>query len=136
MTGTASAFNDFTDTDNINYKPRNIDLFSAWLFGKGNTDCLLADISSHGGAVLIPKKRTTPSAVLDLLIMSPENKDEIFTIIQAEQRWIDVDFSDKYKKIGLEFKNIDLLNLRAIDSLTELFIQQKNTNVKCNLLNC
>lgn len=136
MTGTASTFNDFTDTDNINDRSRHINFFTSWSFGKMYPDCLLTDITRCGGSVLIPKRRSAPSAALDLLIISPENKDEIHTIIHAEQRWVDVDFSDKYKKIGLEFIYIDPLTIHAIDSVVELFTQQKNTTIKCNLVNC
>jgi hypothetical protein len=133
MVGTANVFNDYTE--NANTKSRNIDLLSAWLFGRVNTGCLLVDISTCGGAVLIPKKHPVPSASFDLIIMSPENKDEILAILQAETRWLDDAFSATHKKFGFRLKQTDLLEQSDIETITGNFGAQKMANLECNLLN-
>jgi hypothetical protein len=133
MAGTACILNDYSN--DAGNKSRNIDLLSAWLFGKLNTDCLLTDISKCGGSVLVPKKQIISSESFDLVIMSPENKEKVLTVLQAEQRWEDKEYSTLYKKIGVKFQNIDQVNIQAINTVIELFIQQKNTSIKCNLLN-
>jgi len=135
MTSTANAHIDFADTDN-SHQSRRIDLLSAWLFGKVNTDCVLANISRSGAAVLIPIQENNPAETLELIIMSPENQQEILTKIRAQLRWIDIKYSKKYKKAGLEFQNIDALHHHTVDSIMQHFSRQKRTDIKCNLFNC
>lgn len=133
MTGTASVLNDYTD--NANKKARNISLLSSWLFGKVNTDCTLVDLSLCGGAVLIPLHQPVPGNSFDLVIMSPENREEVFCAIQAEQRWQDNEFSSTHKKFGFRFKNIDLEKHQDIRELLKLAASQQNLELVCSILN-
>lgn len=132
MAGTANVFIDYTE--NTNTKPRNIELLSAWLFGRVNTGCLLVDISTCGGAVLIPKKHPVPSASFDLIIMSPENKEETLAILQAETRWLDDAFSATHKKFGFKLKQTDLIKHGDIENITRHLGSQTVANLECNLL--
>jgi len=133
MTGTACMFNDYAEV--AHRKSRNIDLFSAWLFGKVNTGCILVDISCGGGAALIPKKQNDPASSFDLVIMSPENKDEAVTIIPAERRWLIENYSRTHKKIGFEFNSIDQIKAEDIELINTLINAQKDNNLACHLLN-
>ena len=77
MTGTANEFYDYNE--NLN----NIDLFSAWLFGKINANCILSDINRDGCSVLIPKDQSTPCGAFNLLIMSAKDSDQLHTVLTA-----------------------------------------------------
>lgn len=132
MAGTANVFIDYTE--NANTKPRSIELLSAWLFGRVNTGCLLVDISTCGGAVLIPKKHPVPSASFDLIIMSPENKEKTLAILQAETRWLDDAFSATHKKFGFKLKQTDLIKHGDIENITRHLGSQTVANLECNLL--
>lgn len=134
MTGTACLINDYTDTASASRKSRNIDLFSAWLFGRVNTSCLLVDISVAGGAVLVPVKQAVPAETFDLVVMSPDNPEEAHTIIRAEKRWINDRFSRTHKKIGMRFQYAGQDKLREIKNLSELLAGQKKNHLVCYLL--
>ena len=128
MTGTANEFYDYND------KLNNIDLFSAWLFGKINANCILSDISLCGCSVLIPINQSAPSGAFNLLIMSPEDSDRLHTVLNAEQRWEDKKFSSTHKKIGIKFRNSDFDQLLKINTLTQHFKLSGDTKIKCSLL--
>ena len=128
MTGTANEFYDYNN--NLN----NIDLFSAWLFGKINANCILSDLSRCGCSVLIPKNQSAPSGAFNLLIMSPEDSDRLHTVLNAEQRWEDNDYSSTHKKIGVKFQNLEHDQLLEINVLAQHFKIPGNTNIKCGLL--
>ncbi len=133
MAGTASVFTDCTD--NTNYKSRNIGLLASWLFGRVNTGCILTDISTCGGASLIPKNQPSPSGLFELVIMTLEKDDEALTTIQAEMRWLDENFSSTHKKIGFKFQNSEQVDNRAIESIIELLTNKKQSDIKCSILN-
>ena len=128
MAGTANEFYDYND--NLN----NIDLFSAWLFGKINANCILSDVSRCGCSVLIPKKQSAPSGAFKLLIMSPDDSNQLHTVLNAEQCWQDENYSSTHKKIGIKFQNLDFDQLLEINVLTQHFKLSGNTNIKCSLL--
>ena len=128
MTGTANEFYDYNDSLN------NIDLFSAWLFGKINANCILSDLSRSGCSVLIPKNQSAPSGAFNLLIMSPEDSNQLHTVINAEQRWQDENYSSTHKKIGIKFQNLEYDQLLEINVLTQHFKLSGNTKIKCSLL--
>ena len=128
MTGTANEFYDYND--NLN----NIDLFSAWLFGKINANCILSDISRTGCSVLIHKNQSAPSAKFNLLIMSPEDSKRLHTVLKAEQCWQDKNYSSTHKKIGIKFHHIEQDQLLEINALTHHFKLFGNTSIKCSLI--
>jgi hypothetical protein len=133
MTGTACIFNEYVEV--AHRKSRNIDLLSAWLFGKVNTGCVLVDISCDGGAALIPKKQKNPVGPFDLVIMSPDNQDEAVSVILAEKRWLINNYSRTHKKIGFKFDNIDQIKSENIQLIKKLIDSQKENNLACHLLN-
>ena len=128
MTGTANEFYDYND--NLN----NIDLFSAWLFGKINANCILSEVSQSGCSVLIPENQSAPSGAFNLLIMSPEDSNRLHIVLNAEQDWQDKNYSSTYKKIGFKFHNIDYDQLQEINILTQHFKLSGNIPIKCSLL--
>lgn len=133
MTGTACFINDYVD--HSCRKSRNIDLFSAWLFGKVNTSCLLVDITAGGGAVLVPAKQSVPAEAFDLVVMSPDNNDEALSIIRAENRWMNDNFSRTHKKVGMRFQYAGQEKLQELKDLGELLAAQTKNNLVCYLLN-
>ncbi len=128
MTGTANEFYDYND------KLNNIDLFSAWLFGKINANCILSEVSQSGCSVLMPKSQSAPSGAFKLLIMSPEDSDRLHTALYAEQDWQDKNYSSTHKKIGIKFHNIEYDQLLEINILTQHFKLSGNIAIKCSLL--
>lgn len=112
-----------------------MNLFSSWLFGKVNTDCLLVDLSLCSGAVLVPLPQPLPGDAFELMIMSPENSEEIFTTIQAEPGWQDKEFSSTHRKLGFRFKNIDLEKHQDIRQLLKLAAPAKSLQLTCSILN-
>jgi len=133
MAGTAWLINDYADA--ASRKSRNIDLFSAWLFGRVNTSCLLIDISVAGGSVLVPVKQAVPAETFDLVIMSPDNKEEAQTIIRAEKRWINENYSRTHKKVGMRFQYAGQEKLQEIVEISNLLKSQTKNNLVCYLLN-
>jgi c-di-GMP-binding flagellar brake protein YcgR len=125
--------NEYVET--AHRKSRNINLLSAWLFGKVNTGCVLVDISSAGGSALVPKKQNNPASSFDLVIMSPENADEAVTSIPAERSWLIENYSRTHKKIGFKFDNIDQIKSDEIQLINKLISAQKENNLSCHLLN-
>ena len=125
MTGTANEFYDCSD------KLNNIDLFSAWLFGKINANCVLSDLSRYECSVLIPKNQSAPSGAFSLLIMSPEDSDQLHTVLKAEQSWQDKNYSSTHKKIGVKFQNLDFDQLLEINVLMQHVKLSGNANIKC-----
>jgi hypothetical protein len=128
MTGTASEFYDYNDDLN------SIDLFSDWLFGKINANCILFDINKYGCSVLIPKNQSTPPGKFNLLIMSPENSEQLHTVLKAEQCWEDTNYSSTHKKIGIKLQNIEQDQLLGLNVLTQHFKLFGNTSIKCSLI--
>ena len=128
MTGTANEFYDYNE--NLN----NIDLFSAWLFGKINANCILSEVSQSGCSVLIPKNQSAPSGAFNLLIMSPEDSNRLHSVLNAEQRWQDKDYSSTHKKIGIKFHNIEHDQLLEINLLMQHVTLSGNKSIKCSLL--
>ena len=128
MTGTANEFYDYND--NLN----NIDLFSAWLFGKINANCILSELSQSGCSVLMPSNQSAPSGAFNLLIMSPDDSNRIHTALNAEQRWQDKNYSATHKKIGIQFNNIENDQLLEINLLMQHFRHSGNKAIKCSLL--
>ena len=127
MAGTASEFCDYNESNNM-------DLFSAWLFGKINVNCILSDLSRCGCAVLIPKKQSAPSGIFNLLIMSPDDDERLHTVLKAEQRWEDVDYSATHKKVGIKFRELEHDQLLEINVLSQYFKLSANAAIKCSLL--
>ena len=128
MTGTANEFYDYSE------KLNNIDLFSAWLFGKINANCELSDLSRNECSVLIPKNQSAPCGAFSLLIMSPENSDQLHTVLHAEQSWQNENYSSTHKKIGVEFLNPDFDQLLEINVLMQQLKLSGNAYIKCSLL--
>jgi len=128
MTGTANEF--YECSDNLN----KVDLFSAWLFGKINANCILSDLSRDECSVLIPNNQSAPSGVFSLLIMSPENSDQLHTVLNVEQSWQDKNHSATHKKMGVRFHNPDFDQLLEINVLMQHLKLSANANIKCGLL--
>lgn len=127
MAGTASEFCDFNE-------PNNMDLFSAWLFGKINANCILSDLSRCGCAVLIPKKQSAPSGIFNLLIMSPDDDERLHTVLKAELRWQEEGYSATHKKIGIKFRELEHDQLLEINVLSQYFKKSEKATIKCSLL--
>lgn len=127
MAGTANEFYDYNESSNM-------ELFSAWLFGKINANCILSDLSRCGCSVLIPKIQSAPSGVFNLLIMCPEDSARLHTVLKAEQRWEDEEYSATHKMIGIKFRELEPDQLMEINVLSQYFSSSENITIKCGLL--
>jgi hypothetical protein len=138
MTGTASEISDFSDNNSI--RNNNIDLLSAWIFGRINTDCVLSDISDYGCSLVLPKNKDTPAFNFRLIIMSPENNEIVHMLIDAKLRWEDIQFGPTHKRIGVEFINLkqdqryEINLLKAALRSTDNSENSKQPEIKCSWL--
>ncbi len=135
MTGTACIVTNYTEV-NIQ-KSGYFERLSTWLFGKDNAfnlGCTLVDVSTCGGAVLIPGEQPAPGELFELVIMSPEQNNSIFTILQAKQRWINENYTDTHVKMGFEFHNINATKHQMINSLIKLVSTQQELKLECSLM--
>jgi c-di-GMP-binding flagellar brake protein YcgR len=109
-----------------------------WLLDKNervSAGCMLVDISDGGAAVLVPRNQPAPSDEFDLVVMSPDGKDGILTILQAEKRWVDTKYSGTHKKMGMEFVNVNPLKSQVINSLINMIESKQRTSLGCNIVN-
>jgi len=136
MTGTASELCESNEF--FNNKLSNTDLFSAWLFGKINADCLLSDISQDGCSILIPKKHPPLKETFNLIIMSPDDNEKVHTILAARQCWSNNLHSTTHIKTGIEFLDITKDLLTEINLLITYFTYSDHSSaplIKCSTLN-
>jgi c-di-GMP-binding flagellar brake protein YcgR len=129
---------DVTDLASNNFSKYADEALPAWLLDKNervSAGCMLVNISDGGAAVLVPVNQPAPSDDFDLVVMSPESNSGILTILQAEKRWIDTDYSATHKKIGVEFININPLKLQVINSLIKIIDSQEKVSLGCNIVN-
>lgn len=127
------------NTPNIvtNQSPET-ELLSAWLCHqdeKISAGCLLVDISDGGAAILVPLNQPVPDEAFDLVIMSSEDRHEILTILEAEKRWLDLDYSATHKKMGVKFLRLNTIKLRVINSLIMLMQPRKPGTSSCGTIN-
>jgi len=132
MTGTASEIFDYNEK--ISGKLSNIDLLSAWVFGRIDADCILNDISECGCSILLPKNKPTPSSTFKLIIMSPDNDKKAHSILSSQARWQDSDFTQTHKKIGIKFLGITDDLRGEINALKLFFHTPARQQIKCGLL--
>jgi len=137
MTGTASEIFDYnkeTSGKLNNGKLSNIDLLSAWIFGRINADGILNDISESGCSILLPKNESTPLNAFKLIIMSPDNDKNVHSILSSQARWQDNNFTQTQKKIGIEFLDITDDLRGEINALKPFFYNPALQQIKCSLL--
>lgn len=106
-----------------------VSLLPGWLLNddyNASHSCVMTNISSGGAAILIPRSQATLVEEFDLAFLSPDNEDEILTILIAEQRWKDEDYSPEHIKIGVVFSQMNLIKTQVINAMIEIF-NMKNT---------
>lgn len=106
-----------------------VSLLPVWLLNddyKASHNCVMTNISSGGAAILIPRSQATFAEAFDLVFTSPDNEDEILTILPAEQRWKDEDHSPGHIKIGVVFSEMSPIKTQVINAIIEIF-NLKNT---------
>ncbi len=135
MTGTACVTTNYAEIDV--QKSGYFERLSTWLFGKDNAfnlGCTLVDISTCGGAVLIPNGQPVPYELFELVIMSPERNNSIFTVLEAKQRWINESYTDTHVKTGFEFHNTNATKHQMINSLIKLVSTEQELKLGCSLM--
>ena len=123
---------------NNNSSIRIDEALSIWLSGtklRVSAGCALVNISDSGGAVIVPVDQPVPSDDFDVVVMSTESDSGILTILQAEKRWIDMNYSSTHKKMGVEFVNINALKLQVIRNLIKIIDSQAGFSFACNIVN-
>ncbi len=134
MTGTACVTTDYlaTNTQEQGY----FDRLSTRSFNNEkalNSGCLLVDISTLGGATLIPVHQIIPYGSFELAIRSLEDNN-IFVLLQARQRWVNKNYSPAYIKMGFEFHNITPGKHQTIQSLITSVATQSTLELDCGLM--
>ena len=92
---------------------------------KETQGCSLTDLSCRGASILIPKTHHILPESFELIFMSPDNDDEILTSLHVEQRWKDIDTSEDYIKVGVEFQCGNKIMTQVLNAMIEIFIQKK-----------
>jgi hypothetical protein len=101
-----------------------VSLLPAWLLTSDYTasqSCVMTDLSSGGAAILIPRSQAAATETFDLIILSPDNDDEILTILSAEQCWKDEDHSPDHIKIGVVFSEMNSIKTQVINKMISAF---------------
>ncbi len=132
MTGTANELIDHNDNTVLNSS--NFELFSAWLFGNINANCIINDISHCGCSILVPKYKSVPAETFNLLIMSPDNDKELHTVVSAQPRWSDKKALSTHVKTGVKFLNINADTREQINDLIRHITLSNSKKIKCSLL--
>ena len=133
MTGTASSFNDYNATET---QPNLISRVSNWVSGHQNTTfygCKLIDISECGGALLIPNNLVMPYDTFSLIITDSDDNNKSPTILRAELRWSDLDYSEKSIKLGFKIQRTSASKQRAIKHLMKQASTMENIEFSCNM---
>ena len=137
MTGTACEFNELEDDIYSTALDIDVPVYPDHLGIKKIDEidnCFLTDLSRCGAAVLIPRSISPYIKNMDMRLLSPEDDEEVLTVLKAEQRWVEEDHTEDHHKIGIKFMNTCLSEVHAIDALIQLFMQQKIVSLKCELL--
>ena len=106
-----------------------VSLVPVWPLNAGSKvtqGCSLTDLSYRGASILIPKAHDILPELFELVFMSPDNKDEILTSLQVEQRWKDVDISEDSITVGVEFQNSNPIMIQVVNAMIEVFNQKKH----------
>jgi len=133
MTGTASELCEYNENETSDFI--KAEFISAWLFGRINANCTLYDISHCGCAILLPTDQKPPLEVIKLIIMSPDDDEKIHTILAAEPRWIEEDYSSLHKKMGFRFLEVKADLYDEISSLIPHVKTIGSQSLKCSILN-
>jgi hypothetical protein len=131
MTGTACEFYDEGEEQSV----KNLDLISAWLFGRITANCTLNDISYNGCSLLIPKQIKLSSRPVKIAIMSPDNSERVHVVIDAEMRWIDDEPSTSFRKASFTFLKPETDISSEIGELISHIQQINSCDLKCCVLN-
>lgn len=134
MTGTASELYGINENSNLDLN--GFDLFSRWLFEKSSSNLILQDINQHGCIVHMPISQTTPLDVFKLIIMSPNDSEKVHTIINAQVHWMDSEALPKYKKLSIQFVNMDDSLCDEINALQQYLNINSENKISCSVLNC
>lgn len=130
MTGTASEFNEAHE--NSAEDLHKINLLSAWIFGRINTDCTLEDIDSTGCKLLIPRNNHAPAGIFRLIIMCPDNDEKVHTVIDAQPcRQLD-ESHETYTKISVRFIGMNNELSQEIKLLQASLTMSLQQEIKCS----
>jgi hypothetical protein len=118
----ANMLNDSNST--VTKKTYLVSLLPAWLLNSDYTasqSCVMTDLSGIGAAILIPQSQASAAEVFDLIVLSPDNENEILAILPAEQRWRDEDHSPDHIKIGVTFSEMNSNMAQVINKMINVF---------------
>ncbi|MGB5396411.1 MAG: PilZ domain-containing protein [Gammaproteobacteria bacterium] len=93
---------------------------------RASQSCVITDLSSGGAAVLVPRSQATFEASFDLAFMSPDNNNEILTILPVIQRWRNEQHSPDHIKIGVMFPDMNLIKTQVINAMIEILMLKSN----------
>jgi c-di-GMP-binding flagellar brake protein YcgR len=135
MTGTACELNEinddiFTPSEDTEQPP----ISSTYCITDRISNCLLTDLSRCGAALLLPVASLPSSPLITINILSPDNSEEVLAVLLSEQRWLNENHTEDFHKVGVKFINTSLSDVHAIDALIQLFMLQKISCLKCDIL--
>jgi len=130
MTGTASELYDYDG----NMKNKS-GLLSAWLSGKINTNNTLLEITEYGCTIRLSKSYANLSDTIKLVIMSPENKEEVYmTLTSRCYRAINYR-ENNIVKVKFDYNEMNDEQLNDVTALIEYFKKNKSSIIKCSTIN-
>lgn len=95
--------------------------------------CLIVDMSKCGAAILLPKNIELPAEKFNLVI-DPSSFMQCNEIhVTAELRWVNDDYSCRYRKIGLEFVEVNNRQKKVIVLFNQSMKSSDYPRIPCNI---
>ena len=94
---------------------------------------LIIDISSAGAGLILRKKLDDISGMVNLNILKPDFSKLSGFKISAEIIWVDEDYDSEFRKMGVEFSNIDENLKNNISDSIEWFSNKDHHFLRCDV---
>lgn len=132
MTGTACDISVYREYD---ANQDNLNLFSAWLFGKINAEYLLDSINTDGCTIRVPVDHHVPDREIKLLIMSPDNENRVHSIFCMQLDSFVEHYSNEYRRVNFRFVCKEPELIHEVNLLAMYLAKGEDAPLKGSLLN-
>ena len=83
---------------------------------------------------MIPNDLVMPNNIFDLIIQNSDGHNMTSTVVRAEYRWSDLNYSETHIKIGFKLNNNSISQCRAINHIVKQASMMENISFKCSLI--
>ena len=95
---------------------------------------LITDISTGGAGLLILKNKETVSGNICLRILKPDMSSLSGFNINADVVWVDEEHSDDFRKIGVQFSDLDKELKTHISQAMSWLSQEEHYFLRCEVI--